>query len=329
MLTKDQALLIEHLANPTGTMNLDNFSAERTKLAFIHNALSVPLASPPVLTPSVTYRQSKFHNTVQPICNAAATTTPGPANDDPMNALVQLARTRQLMGHFFISIILFLCCYTLVVERTANLSYDLGTSIFTAVCLLLGLLFPAILVVIKRTPLSLEFYGLNSAQWPAAIREAVLYSLPLLALTVLAKWIAVQIVPRCHHLDLFSGRLTQSPVNGIYLLQLAIYIALAPVQEFIVRGVLQGSLQEFLTGRHVRLKAVLISNLLFATFHLYLSPQYAVAVFLPGLVWGWLYTRHRTLIGVSVSHMLVGVWTLYVLGTHCFFLGGKMLSVDH
>jgi CRP/FNR family transcriptional regulator, cyclic AMP receptor protein len=310
-------------------MKLNNFGAEPTKLSFIHNPLTVPLASPPVLTPSVTYRQSKFHNTVQPVCSAATSTTPGPANGDPITALAELARIRELMGHFFVSIVVFLCCYTLLVECTANLSYDVGASILTAVCLLLGLLIPAILVVIKRTPLSLEFYGLTRAQWPAAIREAVLYSLPILALTVPAKWIAVQIVPRCHRLDLFSGRVTQYPVNGIHLLQLAIYIALVPVQEFIARGVLQGSLQEFLTGRHVRLKAVLISNLLFATFHLYVSPHFAVAVFLPGLVWGWLYTRHRTLIGVSVSHMLVGVWTLYVLGTHCIFLGGKTLSIGH
>ena len=37
----------------------------------------------------------------------------------------------------------------------------------------------------------------------------------------------------------------------------------------------------------------------------------AVVAFLPGLFWGWLYSRHRTLVGVS--HMLVGVWALYFL----------------
>jgi len=313
---------------PNGAMDFNSFSADRPRLTLIHNHPPFPLASPPLPIPSVTSCRSNLHSTVK-LISSAELTTPGIASADPMNALVQLARVRELMGHFFVSIIVLLCCYTLVVECTANLSYDVGTSIFTAVCLLLGLLLPAILVVIKRTPLCLEFYGLSWAKWPAAIREAVLYSLPILALTALVKCIAVQTVPRCYHLDLFSGRMSQYPVSAIHLLQLAIYIALVPVQEFIARGVLQGSLQEFLTGRHVRLKAILISNLLFATFHLYVSPHYALAVFLPGLVWGWLYTRHRTLIGISVSHMLVGVWTLYILGTHCIFLGGKTLSIGH
>jgi hypothetical protein len=31
-------------------------------------------------------------------------------------------------------------------------------------------------------------------------------------------------------------------------------------------------------------------------------------VFVPGLFWGWLYARHDTLIGVSLSHLIIG-WT--------------------
>jgi len=35
---------------------------------------------------------------------------------------------------------------------------------------------------------------------------------------------------------------------------------------------------------------------------------------LPGLPWGWLYTRHGTLIAPIVSHVLVGSIGLFVLG---------------
>jgi membrane protease YdiL (CAAX protease family) len=263
--------------------------------------------------PNGTHCRSNLSDTVEPV-SFAATAIPGSTTADITNALDQLARIRELMGHFFINMIVILCGYTVVVECTANLSYDLNTSIFIAVCLLLALLLPAILVVTKRSPLSLKFYGVTWAEWPAAVRDAVIYSLPILALTVLAKAIAIQIVPRCYHLDLFSGRLSQYPINKIHLLQMAVYVGLIPVQEFVARGVLQGSLQEFLTGRHVVLKSICISNLIFSTFHIYVSPYYAVVAFLPGLFWGWLYSRHRTLVGVCVSHMLVGVWTLYFLG---------------
>jgi hypothetical protein len=76
------------------------------------------------------------------------------------------------------------------------------------------------------------------------------WTLPILALAVAVKRIAI-LHPAFSHLSVFSGRLSQNPTYGPYLLELGIYVVLAAVQEFLVRGVLQGSLQEFLTGRYV------------------------------------------------------------------------------
>jgi membrane protease YdiL (CAAX protease family) len=42
--------------------------------------------------------------------------------------------------------------------------------------------------------------------------------------------------------------------------------------------------------------------------------------FLPGLFWGWLYSRHRTLIGVTISHILIGAWIFYFVGVHGILL---------
>jgi hypothetical protein len=41
-------------------------------------------------------------------------------------------------------------------------------------------------------------------------------------------------------------------------------------------------------------------------------------VFVPGLFWGWLYLRHQTLVGVSVSHLLIGLWVTGVLDLAAF-----------
>jgi CRP/FNR family cyclic AMP-dependent transcriptional regulator len=35
--------------------------------------------------------------------------------------------------------------------------------------------------------------------------------------------------------------------------------------------------------------------------------------FFTGLFWGWLYARQRGLVGVSVSHVLLGMWALDVV----------------
>ena len=53
---------------------------------------------------------------------------------------------------------------------------------------------------------------------------------------------------------------------------------------------------------------------MFTQIHLHLTPGYAIAVFFPSLFWGALYARHRTLVGVSVSHILIGVYVAFFLG---------------
>jgi membrane protease YdiL (CAAX protease family) len=245
----------------------------------------------------------------------APTSTPGAIHVEVTKNLAQITKMRELMAHFLIYIIVSSCFYAVLVHFSRNLVYDLDTSILMSAGLLLVLLLTSVSVVLKRGSGCLEFYGLRRSEWPTAVRNAVAYSLPILALIVLAKWIAIRFLPNFDHLDLFNGRLTRCPWQSNHLVQLAIYVVLVPVQEFIARSVLQGSLQEFLTGRSRTLKAILISNLLFSTFHLFVSPYFAAASFLPGIFWGWLYSRQRSLIAVSVSHTLIGVWALYVVGT--------------
>ena len=103
-------------------------------------------------------------------------------------------------------------------------------------------------------------------------------------------------------------------VARLWLAMAVLYTFHAPFQEFVVRGCLQGSLQEFLRGTYRQSVAVVGSNLIFAAFHLYLSLGFAVLTFVPGLLWGWLYRRHGTLVGVALSHVLVGLWAVFVVG---------------
>jgi membrane protease YdiL (CAAX protease family) len=244
-----------------------------------------------------------------------------PTYAEALETLAQVNRIRERMGHFLINIIVVLCFYAVVLAGSSRLPYDVGITILISADLLLGLVLAGILIVLKRGIHSLEFYGLTNRQWIKRVINSIVYSSPIIATIVLAKWIVIQFVPSLCSLDLFTGRLTQYPLQYRYLIELAVYIALIPIQEFVVRGVLQGSLQEFLTGRHVRLKAILLSNLLFAIFHLFASPYFAMASFLPGIFWGWLYSRQRSLIGVIASHTLIGVWALYFVGMHGILMG--------
>jgi membrane protease YdiL (CAAX protease family) len=248
-------------------------------------------------------------------------TSLSPTHAEALEALAQVNRIRERMGHFLINIIMVLCFYAVVLAGSSRLPYDVGTTILISAGLLFGLVLVGIFILLKRGIHSLEFYGLTNRQWIKRVISSIVYSSPIIAVIVLAKWIVIQFVPSLCSFDLFSGRLAQYPLQNRYLVELAVYIALIPIQEFVVRGVLQGSLQEFLTGRHVRLKAILLSNLLFAIFHLFASPYFAMASFLPGIFWGWLYSRQRSLTGVIASHTLIGVWALYFVGTHVILMG--------
>jgi membrane protease YdiL (CAAX protease family) len=57
-----------------------------------------------------------------------------------------------------------------------------------------------------------------------------------------------------------------------------------------------------------------MANALFAATHTHISPWFSLMAFVTGLMWGWLYARQRSLLGVFVSHTLVGIWAVKVLG---------------
>jgi hypothetical protein len=96
----------------------------------------------------------------------------------------------------------------------------------------------------------------------------------------------------------------------------AIYVLASAVQELIVRGALQSSLQMFLTGRRRITKAVVVSALLFSVTHLHMSFLFATLAFVPGLFWGWLFARRPNLIGPILSHVAVGAFVFFIMGVN-------------
>ena len=77
-------------------------------------------------------------------------------------------------------------------------------------------------------------------------------------------------------------------------------------------------MRELLRDRRfvLTLLAIVLSNAAFAPLHLHVSPYFgllAPMVFVLGLPLGWLYARHRSLLGVALAHVIIGLWALRVL----------------
>ena len=139
-------------------------------------------------------------------------------------------------------------------------------------------------------------------------------------LVVVLKWIVLRAgLSPGHALFEPYAAINRTGVAGSSVLTLwaamaVLYALHAPFQEFVVRGCLQGALDEFLSGTNRQAVAIIGSNLIFSSFHLHLSMGFALLTLLPGLLWGWLYARQRTLVGVALSHALTGLWAVFVVG---------------
>jgi hypothetical protein len=181
-------------------------------------------------------------------------------------------------------------------------------------------------LALRRSPFTLRSYGLTLENARSDAVSAALLTIPLLAGLLLFKLAAVRWVggmadrPLFDPTAMFWGR----PFDlGAFLLFAVVYCIHTPLQEFVARGGLQGTLQQLLPSPPGRTnwKAIVISNLLFASAHVYIGFWFCVAALFPGLFWGWLFSRQRSLVGVTVSHLLVGFWAMFALGLNAIFGG--------
>ena len=179
--------------------------------------------------------------------------------------------------------------------------------------------------LMRRSGLPLHFFGLTLRHWRPALRDALIWTLATCALATVFKLVLISWTPSFADQRLFnlSGildpRTTWMDLRASLMLAIA-YAAVAPLQEFIVRGGLQTALQRCLYGSTADVRAIVVSNALFASAHLHLSVSFAIVVFFPGLLWGAMYARRRNVASVALSHVLSGWFVFLVLGFEPWYL---------
>ncbi len=226
---------------------------------------------------------------------------------------MEVTRARTAMGRFLVFTLLMMSGYSLAAKWLFRMTLTGPRS--TLVTGPIILFFTGALVVQMRySGFPLSTYGLTVAGWRRHVPQAIFWTAPVLAALVGVKWLVVQAIPRFAGQAVFT--VLAAPFDPKAFAFIVLYALLTPIQELAARGALQSSLYEFPAGSERRRAfwSIVVSNALFAAFHLHLSIAFALGAFLPGLFWGALYARQRTLVGVSLSHCLVGVWALYVLG---------------
>ncbi|KTD02871.1 CAAX amino terminal protease family protein [Legionella geestiana] len=174
--------------------------------------------------------------------------------------------------------------------------------------------------MVRASGYPLSYYGFRADNLYRNLSEAILFSIPVMLIVVMIKWLIISMDPALNHIpmiDIASIFENGAPFSlRIYLLSMIAYALFCPVQEFLARGCVQTSLQHLFEGSETQIKwkSIVVSNLIFASAHSHTGADFALFVFLPGLFWGWMFYRQKSLIGVSVSHTLIGVWATFIIG---------------
>jgi membrane protease YdiL (CAAX protease family) len=236
-----------------------------------------------------------------------------------MQHRVEEYQKRIALGTFFVFIICVSDIYVLLINFIQELKKTItNTSYFSWPITFITILFVGYLIIKFKLPV--ENFGLNVRNWKKNLLESVIYSTFIIVAYTLFKWILISTVLKGTSSLLFDPKSTFVPVStyntNTYFSYLIIYILFVPIQEFLVRGVLQSSLYYFLGGPQEKRMwmSIIVANFLFGILHLHSSFHYVLLAFLPGIFWGWLFARQKSLLGVVVSHLLIGVWVVFISG---------------
>jgi CRP-like cAMP-binding protein/membrane protease YdiL (CAAX protease family) len=232
----------------------------------------------------------------------------------------EFAAYRNGVGHIVVATLCLLSFYTLTLsflpkfKSLAHANFVLSPLMI----LLFGLCF---IPIIATSGFPLRFFGLRLDNWRPALALSLRASLFFLLLFVAAKWVLISTsqsfadVPLIDSADVeMSGRSVS--MTAWYWLALAMYLLLTPLQEFVARSGIQAPLHAFLHGSEMKRRwvSILASNLVFAAAHAHISLAFAIAAFLPGMLWGWIFARTNSLLAATASHLLVGGTGMFLLG---------------
>jgi CRP-like cAMP-binding protein/membrane protease YdiL (CAAX protease family) len=232
----------------------------------------------------------------------------------------QLAAYRNGVGHIVTTTLCLLSFYTLTLDLLPG--FKNVTHANFALSPLIILLFALTFIpVIATSGFPGRFFGLQLDNWRPALFLSLRASALFLVAFLFIKWVLINTSPGFAGASLIGS--AQIEIEGKtasstpwYWFAFATYLLLTPMQEFVARCGIQAPLYAFLHGSELKRRwcAILASNLVFSAAHAHISLAFALAAFLPGLLWGWLFAKTNSLFAVTVSHLVIG-------GTALFFFG--------
>ncbi|MFZ4437054.1 MAG: CPBP family intramembrane glutamic endopeptidase [Syntrophales bacterium] len=214
-----------------------------------------------------------------------------------------LNRIRTQLASIFINVVLLISLYTFILgllntDFISSHAFVHGIKGYIS----RGIEIVTLMIVIRmiiNSRLPLKDFGITLANWKRSLLESVAVSAVVIAMLFLAK-----IITNIYYPGIFKE--TQLVSWRYFDFSYIAYIIVAPLQELITRGTVQSTLERLFVGRNSGLLAILVTAFLFGSLHVYSSLNLAISAVLTSCLWGWMYNRQKNLLGVSISHFLIG-----------------------
>jgi CRP-like cAMP-binding protein len=165
-------------------------------------------------------------------------------------------RIRFEMGRYLFTMLICLTTWIFLVTILTKYVGKLNHTSVISLPLIL-IYFVVCMVHVKTSIFPPKFYGFTLSNWGKNAIEAILYSLPIMLLITLGKWMLIKHVPFFSNDQITALSVIENSKNLIYIL---IYILFCPFQEMIVRGVIQSSIKFSLSGPNAILWSIVLSN---------------------------------------------------------------------
>ncbi len=164
----------------------------------------------------------------------------------------------------------------------------------------------ATLFALRYTSITMTDFGLGTKNLKRSVTVDTALTFAVLAVMILVKLLMRQLLPErispeepFFHWDAFS------PLD-------LLYIPTVVLQEFLVRGVMQGSLERILPDSYPPSVAIIVSSLVFGSIHIHKGIVFMVGAAFLLCFFGFLYRRQRSIWGLCIPHLLLS-WALRLL----------------
>ncbi len=227
------------------------------------------------------------------------------ANEDYVMSLrkeVEHFKLRTQFGQFFIYILLLLGIGFSLNQYVETHYVDLRKqpNIFSWTYLIVLVL--PIAIMAKSFHYTLRDVGVTLIGWKKSLIEGLIIGGVLAVIFLSLAWFYVNVL---------NGQRLPSERGPITVLVVASYFTHAYLQELMSRGIVQTTLQRFYEDER-GIKTVVIVSALFGIFHTHISLKFAALTFFGSLIFGFIYLRHRNLIGVTIVHTILGTCARYL-----------------